>query len=289
MFRSPQQYRTFLTIVLTWTLDLVGYSIVFPVLAPMLLGSDFNFFDTGTAVATRTTVLGLLFAIFGVAQFFGGPLWGALADHYGRYKIFLGTIGISIVGYGIMAVSIFWQSLPWLFVGRILTGFSSGNQGLAQSAVADLTDAKDRSRAFGILMGVGGLGFVAGPWFGGELANPNWLFGSGAFIFAGVAAVINFLAVLFFFSESWKPKHGHAEAGLLKTFKDIRLVFHQKTLRVILTTFLLFSVGWAFFLVFSPTFLVQKFSMGSEMLGKVYAYMALVWFFVSMYLNKELA
>ncbi len=289
MFRSPQQYRTFLTIVLTWTLDLVGFSIVFPVLAPMLLSPNYHFFDAGTAEATRTTVLGLLFAIFGFAQFFGGPLWGALADHYGRYKIFLGTIGLSIVGYAIMAFSVYGQSIGWLFLGRILTGFSSGNQGLAQSAVADLTDPKDRGKAFGILMGVGGLGFVAGPWFGGELANPNWLYGSGAFIFAGIAAAINLLAVFFFFTESWKPKPAHAEGGLLKTFKDIRLVFHQKTLRVILITFLLFSVGWAFFLIFSPTFLVQKFSMQSEMLGKVYAYMALVWFFVSMYLNKELA
>lgn len=289
MFRSPQQYRTFLTIVLTWTLDLVGFSIVFPVLAPMLLSPQYHFFDAATLEATRTTVLGLLFAIFGFAQFFGGPLWGALADHYGRYKIFLGTIGLSILGYILMAASVYWQSLGWLFVGRILTGFSSGNQGLAQSAVADLTDEKDRGKAFGILMGVGGLGFVAGPWFGGKLANPDWLYGSGAFIFAAIAALINLLAILFFFVETWKLKEGHAEASLLKTFKDIRLVFHQKTLRVILTTYLLFSIGWAFFLIFSPTYLVQKFSLGSDKLGDIFAYMAVVWFFVSMFLNKELA
>lgn len=288
MFRSPQQYRTFLTIVLTWTLDLVGFSIVFPVLAPMLLNPQFHFFDANTVEATRTTILGFLFAIFGIAQFFGGPLWGAMADHYGRYKIFLGTIALSILGYILMAWSVYSQSLGWLFVGRILTGFSSGNQGLAQSATADLTDEHNRGKAFGILMGVGGLGFVAGPWIGGKLANPDWLYGSGAFIFAAIAALINFLVVLFFFVETWKKKEEHANVSLLSTFKDIRLVFHQKTLRIILTTYLLFSVGWAFFLIFSPTYLVQKFSLGSDKLGDVFAYMALVWFFVSMFLNKEL-
>lgn len=186
-----------------------------------------------------------------------------------------------------MALSVYIQSIGWLFVGRILTGFSSGNQGLAQSAVADLTDPKDRTRAFGILMGVGGLGFVAGPWFGGKLANPLWLSGSGAFIFAAIAAAINFFAVLFFFVETWERKKH--DTSLFHAFKDIRIVFHQKILRKILTAYLLFSIGWAFFLIFSPTYLVQKFSLGSDRLGDVFAYMALIWFFVSMFLNKELA
>lgn len=289
MFRTPQQYRTFLTVLLTYALDLVGYSIVFPVLAPLLLNPSLHFFAPDVLETTRTTILGLLFAVFGIAQFFGAPAAGAIADHYGRYKAFLGTIALSIFGYALMAMSIYMQSLAWLFIGRILTGFCSGNFALAQSATADLTDSHHRSRAFGILIGVGGLGFVAGPWVGGKLANPHWLHGSGAFIFAAIAALINFLVVLFFFVETWKRKKEHAEATLMSTFKDIRLVFHQKTLRIILTAFLLYSIGWGFFLIFSPTFLVQRFSLGPDKIGDFFAYMAIVWFFVSMFLNKELS
>jgi MFS transporter, DHA1 family, tetracycline resistance protein len=288
MFRTPQQYRTFLTLLLTYALDLVGYSIVFPVLAPLLLNPNLHFFAEGTAEPTRTTVLGLLFAAFGLTQFIGAPIAGALADHFGRYKIFLWSIGISIIGYSLMAASIYNESLSWLFLGRIITGFCSGNFALAQSATADLTDVHHRGKAFGILLGVGGLGFVAGPWVGGKLANPDWLSGSGAFIFAAIAALINFFVILFFFVETWKKKEEHKGASLLQTLKDIRLVFHQKTLRIILTTFLLFSIGWGFFLIFSPTFLVQRFSLGPDKIGDIFAYMALVWFFVSMFLNKEL-
>src|SRR5690348_3245194 len=195
MFKSPQHYRTFLTVVITYTLDLVGFSIVFPVLAPLLLNTKLHFFSANAPEITKTTILGLLFAVFGIAQFLGAPFAGALADHYGRYKVFLLTIAISIFGYVIMASGVYMQSLFWLFIGRILTGFCSGNIGLAQSAVADLTDARGRSKAFGILLGTGGLGFVVGPWVGGKLANPDWLFGSGAFIFAAVAAFINLLMV----------------------------------------------------------------------------------------------
>ncbi len=288
LFRSAQNYRTFLTIVLTYALDLVGYSIVFPVLAPLLLNPELHFFAADTPVAEKTTILGVLFAFFGIAQFFGAPVAGVFADHYGRYKAFLVTIGFSIFGYAIMAGSLYLQDLSLLFAGRILTGFCSGNFALAQSATADLTDEAHRPRAFGILIGVGGLGFVAGPWLGGKLANPDWLSGSGAFIFAAIAALINLAAVFFFFEETWVRKGEHAKSTLLKTFKDIRLVFHQKNLRKILTAYLIFSIGWAFFLIFSPTFLVQKFSLGPDRIGDIFAYMALIWFFISMFVNKEL-
>src|ERR1700722_1989592 len=166
MFRSPQNFRTFLTVVLTYGLDLVGYSIVFPVLAPLLLNPKLHYFAADAPESVRTTLLGVLFAIFGISQFFGGPAAGALADHYGRYKVFLVTIGVSIVGYVVMAWGVYIQSLGWLFAGRILTGFCSGNFALAQSATADLTDIHHRSKAFGILGGIGGLGFVAGRWVG---------------------------------------------------------------------------------------------------------------------------
>jgi MFS transporter, DHA1 family, tetracycline resistance protein len=288
MFKSPQHYRTFLTVVVTYALDLVGFSIVFPVLAPLLLNTKLHFFSPDTLEAARTTVLGLLFAVFGIAQFFGASVAGALADHFGRYKTFLWTIAFSILGYGLMAFSIYHQSLEWLFLGRILTGLCSGNVALAQSATADLTDEHNRSKAFGILLGVGGLGFVAGPWIGGKLANPNWLSGSGAFIFAAIAALVNFFFVLFFFVETWKKTAHQAKASLMKTFKDISLVFHHKTLRIILTAYLIFSIGWGFFLIFSPTFLVQRFALGPDKIGDIFAYMALCWFFATMYLNKEL-
>lgn len=286
MFQSSRDYRTFLTILLTYLLDLVGYSIVFPVLAPLLLNPALAFFSPTTSEIIRTTTLGFLFAIFGIAQFFGAPIAGALADHYGRYKVFLGTILLSLLGYLLMAGSVYIENLPLLFLGRLITGFSSGNFALAQSATADLTDPKDRSKAFGILLGVGGLGFVAGPWVGGKLANPNWLSGSGAFLFAAIAALINGIMVYFFFIETWKKKE--TQTTLLSTFKDIKLVFHHQKLNILLTSYLIFSIGWGFFLIFSPTYLVQKFSLGTDVIGDIYAYMAMTWFFVSMYLNKEL-
>jgi DHA1 family tetracycline resistance protein-like MFS transporter len=185
-------------------------------------------------------------------------------------------------------MSVYMQSLLWMFVGRMITGFCSGNCTLAQSTTADLVEPHQRSRAFGVLMGIGGLGYVAGPWFGGRLANPDWLYGSGAFIFAAVAATINLIMVYFFFTETFTSKKDQDELGLFDTFKDLRLVFHDKVLRIILFTFFLFSIGWAFFLIFYPTFLVEKFHLSSGRIGDICALQAVVWFFASLVLNNLL-
>jgi len=288
LFKTAAGYRTFLTVLFTYMLDLVGFSIVFPVLAPLLLNPDLHYFSVDASESVRTTILGVLFAVFGVAQFLGSPVAGVLADYYGRYKIFLGTIALSVVGYVIMAIGVYTQSLTWMFLGRVITGFCSGNASLAQSATADLVEPAKRSQAFGLLMGVGGLGFVIGPWFGGRLANPEWLFGSGAFVFAAIAALINVIMVYFFFTETFTRKKEHTDLGLFQTFKDIRIVFHEKVLRVLLLVSFLFGTGWAFFLVFFPTFLVQKFNLSSGQIGDIYAYQAVVWSFASFLLNKEL-
>lgn len=286
MFRSAQNFRTFLTVLVTYILDLIGYSIVFPVLAPLLLNEQLHFFSPDASQALRTTVLGLLFSVFGITQFIGAPFAGVLADHYGRYKIFLATIGISVFGYVILAMSIYSQSLLWLFIGRLVTGFCSGNVGLVLSATADLTDSHHRTKAFGIVNGIGGLAFVIGPWIGGKLGDPNWLFGSAAFVFAAIASLINFFMILFFFKETRVMKEHKSD--LFSAFKDLSYVFHHRTMRTILITSLFFCIGWAFFIIFSPTFLVQKFALDAEKIGDIFAYMGLSWAFASMYLNKEL-
>ena len=287
MFRSQKDQRTFLTLLMTNTLDMVGYSIVFPVLAPLLLNPNLHFFAPDATTGLRTTILGIIFATFGIAQLIGAPIVGTLADHYGRYKLFLGTIGIGIIGYIILAFSVYSESLVLLFLGRCITGFCSGNFPLAQSATADLTDAHNRSKAFGILMGCGAFGFVIGPWFGGKLANPDWLFGSGAFIFAAAASIVNLLVIYFFFVETWQGRKENA-GSLFQAFKDIKIVVHHKILRTVLITYLIFSIGWGFFLIFAPTFLVQKFSLNSDFIGDIYAYLAVIAFFVMVLLNKEL-
>ena len=50
-----------------------------------------------------------------------------------------------------------------LFVARIVDGLSGGNISTARAYVADITEPKDRARAYGMIGAAFGLGFILGP------------------------------------------------------------------------------------------------------------------------------
>jgi len=57
-------------------------------------------------------------------------------------------------------------SLPLLFVGRLVDGASGASVSVAQASAADLAEAGQRARLFGLLGAAFGVGFVAGPAIG---------------------------------------------------------------------------------------------------------------------------
>ncbi len=57
-----------------------------------------------------------------------------------------------------------------LFAARIVDGLSGGNISTARAYVADVTEPKDRARAYGIIGAAFGLGFIFGPALSGMLA-----------------------------------------------------------------------------------------------------------------------
>jgi len=280
--------RNFVPVVFAYTMDLVGYSIVFPILAPLLLDTHLHFFPPSTSEIARTSFLGVLFAVFGLAQFIAAPLIGTAADRWGRRVLFLLTIGISVIGYSCMCLAIYWESLWILVLGRIITGLSSGNISIAQSATADMTDPEHRGRAFSLLMGIGSFGFIGGPVIGGKLASIPWFSGSASFLFAAIAALMNFLVIWIFFHETWKKPIALHEHSYLDTLKDIRLLFQQRGVTLYLASFLFLLLGWGFFLTFSPTYFTQHFQWGPSQIGDLYAYMTLFWFIGSTFINPAL-
>lgn len=79
-------------------------------------------------------------AVFGTAfaaiQFISSPIQGALSDRFGRRPVIL----LSCLGLGIdfvfMALA---TSLPWLFIGRVVSGVFSASFTIANAYIADVT------------------------------------------------------------------------------------------------------------------------------------------------------
>ncbi|MCB0023530.1 MAG: MFS transporter, partial [Caldilinea sp.] len=200
-----------LTIFLVVFVDLLGFSLILPLL-------PYYAEEYGASEIT----IGLLTASYAAAQLIGAPILGRLSDQYGRRPVLLvsiaGTalgflllglaevlgrsVGVALFGANMAAINMLVITL--LFVSRILDGLTGGNISVAQAYISDVTPPQDRSKAFGLIGAAFGLGFIIGPVVGGVLGER---FGYAVPAFVAMAiATINLVAVYLFLPESVTPE-----------------------------------------------------------------------------------
>ena len=189
---APGTRNRLLGVAVIGFLDLLSYSLVFPLLP---------FF--AAQFAATPTQTGLLIGSFALAQMISAPVLGRVSDVYGRKPVLLLTTGGTVVGFCIMGLA---NSLLLLFIARLLDGATGGNTTAAQSYVSDLTEpGPGRTQAFAWLAVAGSLGFVCGPVLGGMLAQTAW--GLKASAFAAMAiGITNWLAIALLLPESLTPQ-----------------------------------------------------------------------------------
>ena len=122
------------------------------------------------AFGASPLVVGLLFAAFSLCQLVAAPLLGDLSDRYGRRPVLIFSLLGTVVSFVILAVA---HTVAMLFLARIVDGLSGGNISTARAYVADVTEPKDRARAYGLIGAAFGLGFIFGPALSGVLAKSN--------------------------------------------------------------------------------------------------------------------
>ncbi len=168
----------------------MSIGIMVPVLPSLL--KAFNGGDT--ALASEWNVI---FAAFGgLMGFLVGPILGLLSDRFGRRPVLL----VSLSGLGLdFLFMAFAPTLTWLFVGRLISGATSGVFSTANAYVADVTPPEKRARAFGWMGSAFTIGFLAGPAIGGLLGNVNLRL---PFMVAALLTLINVLYGLFVLPES---------------------------------------------------------------------------------------
>jgi len=172
----------------------VACSISIGIMVPVLPSLLKQFTGGDTAGATEWNVL--FAACGGAMSFFVGPILGLLSDRYGRRPVLL----VSITGLGIdFLFMAFAPSLGWLFVGRLISGATSGVFSTANAYVADVTPAEGRARAFGWMGSAFTVGFLAGPAIGGLLGNHDLRL---PFMAAAALSLINALYGAFVLPES---------------------------------------------------------------------------------------
>lgn len=181
---------------------------------------------------------GGLFAAHAVAMTIFAPIWGSLADRYGRKlmvqrAMFGGAVVLSLMGF----VSNVWQ----LAALRAVQGMLTGTVSAATTLVASSAPRERSGYALGLLqMAVWG-GASLGPLLGGLIADT--LGYRAAFWVTGGLLFVAGLTVWRFVEEEFTPpvrKEGSPDEGF---WHGIRLVARNRTLLSILSIRVLVRLG----------------------------------------------
>lgn len=277
-------------VFLTVFIDLVGFSIIFPIFPQMLdyyvelEGADSLIGRlhgslaelvggrAGADFAVVTLFGGILGSIYSLLQFLFAPFWGHLSDRHGRRATLLLTLGGTALSY---VLWFFSGTFLLLVAARILGGIMAGNISIASAAVSDTTSGKDRAKGMGIVGMAIGLGFVIGPAIGGLSSSWNlldgWTAGEdfGVNPFSGPALLAFALASLNWF-WAWRKfpetlpeeKRGKGEeTRTLMPFRALRSMDYPGVMRVNLVSFLYLTAfsGMEFTLTFLA---VERFAFG---------------------------
>jgi EmrB/QacA subfamily drug resistance transporter len=184
----------------------------------------------GTAMPTIVATFGGLalyswvFAAYQIGFVVTTPIFGRLADVYGRKRIYL----IGILGFvGASALCGLSRSMGELVFFRLLQGIGGGAVlPIALTIIADLYPVEQRLRIQGVFSGVWGFAAIVGPLVGGAFADHGawrWIF------FVNIpAGLVTTLIIMFAFKEaraaSGAASIDYAGIGLLSAASIVLLL-----------------------------------------------------------------
>ena len=296
---AKRKRATFGVVFLTIFLDMVGFSVIFPLFPAMLdhylaresalgggLLTDFVLSLQGLAFEGdsqngafrfETVIFGGAFgSLYAILQFFFAPIWGKLSDKIGRRPVLMFTLAGTCLGYGLW---IFAGGFWILVLSRILGGMASGNLSVATASIADVTSRKSRSKGMAFVGVAFGLGFIIGPALGGFASQWSWgngedaVLGLNPFSLAALIsfclALINWLWLAFSFKETLpKEKRGSGNEPRPAIFqlRSVKSTAVSNTCLAYLCYMISFS-GMEFTLTFLA---VERFSYNPIQIAKMF-------------------
>ena len=242
--------RPLLIIFLTIFVNLVGFGIIIPLLP---------FY--AVTFGASPFVIGLLFAVFSLCQLVAAPVLGDLSDRRGRRPVLIFSLVGTVVSFVMLALA---HTVWMLFFARIVDGLSGGNISTARAYVADITEPKDRARAYGLIGAAFGLGFILGPALSGVLAGISYT----APIWA--AATITLVAAIM--AWLWLPETVHrAQAGTGNPLRSLPALLHRPRIRRVLAIDFMYWLAFAVFQTTLSLFAANRFQFGPVQTGYLFA------------------
>lgn len=238
----------------------IGFSIIAPVVPFLVQPYTSN-------PGEQAIVVTLLTSVYAVCVFFAAPALGALSDKYGRRPLLLLCLLGSAVGYLVFGIG---GALWVLFAGRIIEGITGGSISTIFAYFADIIPREQRTKYFGWMSAIVGVGTVIGPTVGGLLAK----FGYAVPMYFGAGiTLLNVIYGSFFMPESLAKNNRLKEIALvrLNPFTQLASVLSLKNLkRLLIAAFLLWIPNGALQAVFSQ-FTMDTFHWQPALIGLMFS------------------
>ncbi|MBP7280858.1 MAG: MFS transporter [Leptospiraceae bacterium] len=287
--------REKLVLFLTVFIDMMGFSVIFPIFPETLkfflsketdlvlqfFLSIIHLFEPSSENKLFIVLFGgMVGSIYSILQFFFAPIWGRFSDIVGRKPVLIITSTGNFLGY---LVWFFSGSFTLFVISRLVTGCMGGNISVASAAMADVTSEKDRAKGMGMIGAGIGLGFMFGPPLGGILSSydltqifpslADWgvtVFSSSALL-SVLIALVNLLLVIFVFRETFHPgktevrKELHPILGLRHT--------QVRELPLLCLIYLVFSLSFSGFEFCINFFLYDVLQFNPKEIGYTFVYL----------------
>lgn len=215
----------------------------------------------------QAIVVTLLTSVYAVCVFFAAPALGTLSDKYGRRPILLVCLVGSAIGYLVLGIG---GAIWMLFAGRIIDGITGGDISTILAYFSDIIPPKQRTKYFGWMSAVVGVGTVIGPTLGGLLAKFGY---SVPMYFGAIITLLNVAYGFFFMPESLDKNNRLKEITFvrLNPFTQLANILSMKNLkRLLVSAFLLWIPNGSLQAVF-PQFIMDTFSWKPALIGLMFS------------------
>ncbi|MBV8424958.1 MAG: MFS transporter, partial [Candidatus Eremiobacteraeota bacterium] len=206
----------------------------------------------------KPIAVGAILATVAVFAFLAGPVWGRISDRTGRRTVLIAAQCLSTLSYVLLGIG---GSLLMIFVARAIEGVAGALMGVTQAYVADLTEPKDRARAFGWLGASFGLGFLFGPVLGGLLVRYGY---PVPFYTAAALQVVTIILTVAILPESHRPPE-HPPS-----LRDVAASLAQPALRTLLLQTLFFALSFMMWIGVFALFVERVLGFGPSQTSLLY-------------------
>ena len=185
-------------------IDIIGQGLAIPIFNTLLMDPSQGFLPSDTPTARRELAFGVVMGVFFLSWFLGAAYISKLTDVIGRKEGILICLAGAFTGYILTIVALTIDSFALLLAARVISGFTAGNQPIAQAALVDISENEaQKTRNMGQVVVALSLGLIAGPLLGGLLSDKALLGDLASLTLPFYAALVlvftNIVLIVFFY------------------------------------------------------------------------------------------